>query len=147
MIPLFTSEASIGLLYSNGVSLGLFNVSALPLISIVDDDKWARGGLEDLVTSLGYRFNSFESAEQFIASGAAESASCLITDLHMPGLSGLDLQSWLRREGYRTPVIFVTAYPNEKHRSRAIEAGALGFLTKPYDERSVIDCIKQAIPG
>lgn len=116
------------------------------IICIVDDDKWAREGLRDLVVSLGYESSCFESAEQFIESGAARSARCLITDLHMPGLSGLDLQSWLRSEGYRLPTIIVTAYPSEKHRSRAFEEGALGFLTKPYDERSVVDCIKLAIP-
>ena len=63
----------------------------------------------------------------------------------MPGLSGLDLQSRLRSEGYRTPIIFVTAYPSEMHRSRAFEDGALGFLTKPYDAQSLVDCIKLAI--
>lgn len=118
----------------------------LPLVCIVDDDKWARGGLQDLVASLGYESSCFESAEQFIESGAVRSAKCLITDLHMPGLSGLDLQSWLRSKGYRVPIIIVTAYPNEKHRARAFEEGALGFLTKPCDERSLVDCIKLAIP-
>ena len=120
-------------------------MTALPVICIVDDDRWARGGLEDLIASLGYKARCFESAEQFIESGELESASCVITDLHMPGLSGLDLQSRLRSEGYRTPIIFVTAYPSETHRSRAFEGGALGFLTKPYDEQSLVDCIKLAI--
>lgn len=122
-------------------------MTALPVICIVDDDRWARGGLRDLIASLGYIARCFESAEQFIESGAVESASCVITDLHMPGLSGLDLQSRLRSEGYRTPIIFVTAYPSEMHRSRAFEYGALGFLTKPYNEQSLVDCIKLAITG
>ena len=120
-------------------------MTALPVICIVDDDRWARGGLEYLIASLGYKVCCFESAEQFIESGAVGSATCLITDLHMPGLSGLDLQSRLRSEGYCTPIIFVTAYPSEMHRSRAFEDGALGFLTKPYDAQSLVDCIKLAI--
>lgn len=122
-------------------------MTALPVICIVDDDKWARGGVEELIASLGYQASCFESAEQFIESGAVASASCLITDLHMPGLSGLDLQSRLRSEGYRTPIIFVTAYPSDAHRSRALEGGALGFLTKPYDQQSLVDCIERAIVG
>ena len=120
-------------------------MTALPVISIVDDDRWARNGLEGLIASLGYAVRCFESAEQFIESGAVRSTSCLITDLHMPGLSGLDLQSRLRSEGYRTPTIFVTGYPSDAHRSLAFEDGALCFLTKPYDEQSLVECIKLAI--
>ena len=69
------------------------------MISIVDDDAWARSGLADLILSLGYEVRSFESAEQFIQSDSIKDTACLITDLHMPGISGLDLQSFLRREG------------------------------------------------
>lgn len=114
------------------------------MICIVDDDDWARTGLEDLVLSLGYEAQTFASAEQLLESGLLAQATCVITDLHMPGLSGLDLQQRLRIAGHLMPVIFVTAYPSEAHRSRAIEGGALGFLTKPYDERSLIDCLKLA---
>ena len=117
----------------------------LPVICIVDDDCWARSGLEDLILSLGYKARSFASAEQFVESGAVAHAKCLITDLHMPGVNGLDLQSRLRREGHRIPIIFVTAYPNETHRTRALGDGALAFLAKPYDEQSLVDCIKLAI--
>src|ERR1044072_9491379 len=100
--------------------------SEVAVICIVDDDDWARSGLEDLVLSLGYEARSFASAEQLLESGALLQATCVVTDLHMPGLSGLDLQSRLRSAGYSIPVIFVTAYPSEAHRSRAIERGALG---------------------
>ena len=122
-----------------------FNNAGPAVISIVDDDAWARSGLADLILSLGYEVRAFESAEQFIESDSIKETACLITDLHMPGLSGLDLQSHLRRKGHRTPVIFVTAYPNDKHREQALAEGAVGFLTKPYDERSLVACLTQAI--
>ena len=117
----------------------------IPVISIVDDDAWARSGLEDLILSLGYKTLTFESAEQFIQSGDIEQTTCLITDLQMPGWSGLELQSHLRREGYRTPIIFVTAFPTEQHRARAFEEGAIGFLNKPFDAQSLVDCLAHAV--
>ena len=115
------------------------------MISIVDDDAWARSGLADLILSLGYEVRAFESAEQFIQSDSIRDTACLITDLHMPGISGLDLQSFLRSKGHSTPIIFVTAFPNEKHRQQALAEGAAGFLTKPYDERSLVACLTRAM--
>ena len=115
------------------------------MISIVDDDAWARSGLADLILSLGYEVRAFESAEQFIQSDSIKDTACLITDLHMPGISGLDLQSFLRGKGHNTPIIFVTAYPNDKHRQQALADGAAGFLTKPYDERSLVACLTRAM--
>ena len=117
----------------------------IPVVSIVDDDAWARNGLEDLVLSLGYKTLTFESAEQFVQSGDIKQTTCLITDLQMPGWSGLELQSHLRREGYHTPIIFVTAFPTEQHRARALEEGAIGFLGKPLDEQSLVDCVAHAV--
>lgn len=117
----------------------------IPVISIVDDDAWARSGLEDLILSLGYKTLTFESAEQFIQSGDIDQTACLITDLQMPGWSGLELQSHLRREGYRIPIIFVTAFPTEQHRARALEDGAIGFLNKPFDAQSLVDCLAHAV--
>ena len=117
----------------------------IPVISIVDDDAWARSGLEDLILSLGYKTLTFESAEQFIQSGDIDQTACLITDLQMPGRSGLELQSHLRREGYRIPIIFVTAFPTEQHRARALEDGAIGFLNKPFDAQSLVDCLAHAV--
>ena len=115
------------------------------MISIVDDDAWARSGLTDLILSLGYEVRAFESAEHFLQAGGIDDTACLITDLNMPGLSGLDLQTHLRRHGHRTPVIFVTAYPSDNHRARALADGAVGFLTKPLDEKSLIACLTRAI--
>ena len=83
------------------------------MICIIDDDPWARSGLEELVLALGFPTRTFESAQQFVESDAVADTSCVITDVQMPGLSGLELQSRLRGEGHKTPVIFVTAYPNE----------------------------------
>jgi FixJ family two-component response regulator len=88
--------------------------------------------------SLGYKTVSFSSAEHFLASDAIAETTCLITDLQMPGLSGLELQETLRSQGHRTPVILITAYPNDRRRNRAIDGGAVGFLSKPFDEASLI---------
>ena len=107
------------------------------MISIIDDDALARDGIQELVESLGYKAVSFSSAEHFLASGAIAKTTCLITDLQMPGLSGLELQEALRSQGHRTPVILITAYPNERRRNRAIDGGAVGFLSKPFDEASL----------
>src|SRR5438445_6134746 len=115
------------------------------MISIVDDDAFARRAMEDLVQSLGYQALTFSSAEHFLESGQVGETSCLITDLQMPGLSGLDLQRLLLTEGHRTPVIFITAFAEEKFRRRALESRALGFLSKPFQEKSLINCLDIAL--
>jgi FixJ family two-component response regulator len=120
-------------------------MSEAPLISIVDDDALARDGIRELVESLGYKSATFMSAEHFLEDGLIAETTCLITDLQMPGLSGLELQQALRSQGYHTPVILITAYPNEKHQTRALNNGAIGFLTKPFDERLLIECLTTAI--
>jgi molybdopterin-binding protein len=119
--------------------------SKAPLISIVDDDALARDGIRELVESLGYKTSTFESAEHFLGSSMLAQTACLITDLQMPGLNGLELQEELRSQGYCTAVILITAYPNENHRKRALNGGAVGFLSKPFDERSLIKCLTAAI--
>src|SRR6516162_5622843 len=105
------------------------------MITIVDDDDFVRESLRDLVESLGYAVSTFESAERFLESGRLAEASCLISDVQMPGLSGLDLQSRLLADGHRIPFIFITAFPEERFRIRARDAGAVGFLKKPFEER------------
>ena len=114
-------------------------------ISIVDDDALARDGIKELVESLGYKALTFVSAEHFLQSGLIAQTVCLISDIQMPGLSGLDLQEELQARGYRTPVILITAYPSEQQRTRAFGAGAIGFLSKPFAEESLIDCLSAAI--
>ena len=120
-------------------------MSEVPLISIVDDDVLARDGIRELVESLGYHGVTFVSANQFLESDQIAETTCLITDLQMPGLSGLELQEALKSQGYQTPVIVITAYPNEKHRTRAFANGAVGFLSKPFSEQCLIECLNAAI--
>jgi FixJ family two-component response regulator len=120
-------------------------MSEAPLISIVDDDALARDGIRELVESLGYSAVTFKSAEHFLESGLVADTTCLITDVQMPGLSGLDLQDALQSQGRHMPVILITAYPNEKHRSRALDGGAVGFLSKPFNEEALIKCLTTAI--
>jgi len=115
------------------------------MVAIVDDDPLAREGIRELVESLGYKARAFVSAQDFLQSGAIARTGCLITDLQMPGLSGLELQERVQALGYGTPVILITAYPNEKHRSRALSAGAIGFLSKPFEEQSLVECLTVAM--
>ena len=114
-------------------------------IAIVDDDDVVRGALKSLMRSLGYDASTFGSAEEFLQSGKISSTSCLITDLQMPGLSGLDLQDRLIARGDRIPIIFLTGYPDENVRARAMKAGAIGFLVKPVDVDQLIGCIKKVL--
>ena len=120
-------------------------MSEVPLISIVDDDSLARDGIRELVESLGHKGVAFVSAAHFLDSGLIAKTTCLITDLQMPGLNGLELQEALQSQGYQTPVILITAFPNEKHRKRALDNGAVGFLSKPFDEEDLIECLTAAI--
>jgi len=122
-----------------------FEMSEVPLISIVDDDEAARDGMRVFIESLGYKGVTFKSAEHFLQSDVIASTICVITDMQMPGIDGLALQQALRLKGYHTPIILITAHPNEKYRTRALDAGAVGFLTKPVDERSLIECLTAAI--
>jgi FixJ family two-component response regulator len=106
------------------------------MISIVDDDKSIREAAKTLVRSLGYSAATFSSAEEFLESGRLDETSCLITDVQMSGMSGVDLQNHLIAKGDCTPVIFVTAFPESGLRERALRAGAVGFLSKPFREES-----------
>ena len=117
------------------------------MISIVDDDAAVREATQVLVKSLGYRAITFASAEDFLQSESVHDTSCLITDMQMPGLNGVELQSLLLARGHRTPIIFIASFPEEKIRARALEAGAVGFLSKPFDEERLIDYLYQALHG
>jgi FixJ family two-component response regulator len=116
-----------------------------PLVSIVDDDIWARVGIGELVQSLGYRASTFESGRDFLESDCVEDSACVITDLQMADMSGLELQRQLHVLGHCIPIIFITAFPGEAHRAQALNAGAIGFLTKPFDALSLIECLSRAI--
>ena len=115
------------------------------LISIIDDDRSVREAIQGLIRSLGYATAAFGSAEEYLDSGRIDDTACIITDLQMPGLSGIDLQHRLIADGHRTPIIIVTAFPSERLRERALDAGAFGFLSKPFDEPSLIACLDKAL--
>jgi FixJ family two-component response regulator len=115
------------------------------LISIVDDDESMREATEGLLRSLGYRAATFASAEEFMQSDSLDDTACLIADVKMPGLSGVELQHWLITRGIKMPTIFVTAFPEEKTRVRAMTAGAVGYLGKPFSEESLLKCLNSAL--
>jgi FixJ family two-component response regulator len=116
-----------------------------PLISIVDDDESIREATKGLVRSLGYQAATFSSAEDFLQSDSVDSTSCLITDVQMPGLSGIDLQRRLIDRGTQMPTIFITAFPGDPTRALAMKAGAVGYLGKPFSEESLIQCLNSAL--
>ena len=115
------------------------------MIAIVDDHKALREALESLLRSLGHIASTFGSAEDFLESGKLLDTSCLITDVQMPGLNGVDLQDRLIAEGHRIPIIFITAHPDENIRARAMKAGAVGFLVKPIHPDHLIGCIEKVL--
>ena len=115
------------------------------MISIVDDDPSFRDATRRLVKSLGYGADTFASAEDFLQSDRVNDTSCLILDVNMPGLSGIELQSHLTAQGNRTPIIFITAAPEETIRAKALKAGAIGFLSKPFKEECLIDHLDAAL--
>jgi FixJ family two-component response regulator len=122
-------------------------VDSTCLISIVDDDEPIRDAINELVSSLGYNSIKFASAEEFLNSERLNDTSCLITDVRMPGLSGLDLQCHLIAQGRTVPIIFVTALTDERTRARALTAGAVCVLGKPFDEACLIECLDRATGG
>jgi len=115
------------------------------MIAIVDDDDVVREAMKSLMRSLGYNASTFGSADEFLKSEQVSNTSCLVTDLQMPGLSGIDLQDWLIARGHRIPIIFITAYSDENVRIRAMKAGALAFLIKPIDPHQLVDHLEKAL--
>jgi FixJ family two-component response regulator len=122
-----------------------FQMRSIALISIVDDDESTRESTKGLVRSLGYQAATFASAEEFLQSDSVDRTACLISDVQMPGLSGIDLQRGLIARGVQMPTIFITAFPEEETRARAIKAGALGYLSKPFSEDSLLKCLDRAL--
>jgi FixJ family two-component response regulator len=120
-------------------------LAKIPTISIVDDDESVREATRALVRALGYGALTFASAEEFLSSDHVDETCCLITDVQMTGLSGVELQKRLIAEGRRVPVIFITAFPDERTRSRALDAGAIGFLSKPFSDENLIHCLDRAL--
>ena len=120
-------------------------MSRVPVVSIVDDDDSVRAAMSSLVRSLGYDTCVFASAEAFLASPHLHDTSCLIADVQMPGMSGLDLQSKLVALRQDIPIIFITAFAEERRRKQAEAAGAVGFFSKPVDSRMIIGCLDAAL--
>lgn len=116
-----------------------------PVISIIDDDLSVRTATDNLVRSLGYAVETYASAEEFLHSPHLNETSCVIADVRMPAMSGLDLQSHLIAHGRRFPFIFVTAFSVESDRVRALKAGAICFLIKPFDGDVLIKCLDTAL--
>jgi len=117
----------------------------VPVISIIDDDASVRVAANRLVRSLGYVAHTFASAKDFLQSPNVDDTWCVIADVQMPGMSGVELQSLLNAQGRYVPIIFITAFPEESIRTRALEGGAIGFLSKPFDGQVLIECIDCAL--
>jgi FixJ family two-component response regulator len=117
----------------------------VPVISIIDDEESIRDGTLKLVRSLGFIARAFPSAHAFLNSEQLIETSCLISDIHMPEMSGIQLQETLRARGHDIPIIFITAYPDDKIRSRALTQGAVCFLEKPFEVEVLSRCIDVAL--
>jgi FixJ family two-component response regulator len=115
------------------------------VVAIVDDDEAVRVALEGLLRSAGLTARAFESAEEFIGSGQQIQAACLIADIRMPGMSGLELQAKLNTEGCRIPIVFITAHGDAKMRLQALRAGAVEFLAKPFDDEALLESVRAAL--
>jgi len=119
--------------------------AARNLISVIDDDESVRRTTTRLIETFGFRAAAFESAESFLRSGQLDCSLCLIVDVRMPGMNGVELQSQLATTGYRIPIIFVTAYDDKESRRRAMQAGAVAFLAKPFGDEQLLHWIRSAL--
>src|ERR1700674_617066 len=115
------------------------------LVAIVDDDDLMRGALQGMLKSVGVPAQVFASAEEFLKSGQQHQTACLITDIRMPGMSGLELQARLNAEHCRIPTIFITAHGDEEMRFQALRGGAVEFLPKPFDDEALIESVQAAL--
>jgi len=114
-------------------------------VVVIDDDKSVRSAIKNLIRSFGYSVAAFGSARAFLESDAVQSASCLITDIHMPEMSGIELQRHLSAAGHQTPIIFITGLPDDATRARVIGDGAVGYLSKPLHTGSLLALLNQAL--
>ncbi len=115
------------------------------LVAIVDDDDSVRTALQGLLKAVGLPAQAFASAEGFLESGQQDQTACLIADIRMPGMSGLELQAKLNAEHRRIPIIFITAHGDAKMRMQALRAGAVEFLTKPFDDEALLESVRAAL--
>jgi FixJ family two-component response regulator len=117
----------------------------VPIISIVDDDDFFRKSLDNLIRSVGFRVQGFPSAESFLNSDQVHDTACLVLDVRMPGMSGLELQRQIVTANWRIPIIFVTSYADGDEKVQALEAGAVDYLYKPFREEDLINAIDAAL--
>jgi FixJ family two-component response regulator len=117
----------------------------LSLISVIDDDASVRAATDNLLSSHGYLVQTFASSEEFLQSTHLHFSSCVIADVQMSAMSGLDLLTHMRAQGYKVPFIFITAFPEESVRARALKVGAIGFLAKPFAAPDLIKCVETAL--
>jgi FixJ family two-component response regulator len=115
------------------------------LVAVVDDDQSIQSALKDLLESVGLLSESFGSAEEFLASDQLNQAACLVLDIRMPGMSGLDLQALLKTQGRHIPIIFITARGDTQTKTRAMKAGALEFLSKPFNDDVLLERVRAAL--
>ena len=116
-----------------------------PLVCVIDDDESVRESLPDLISEFGYRARAFSSAEAFLASDGVQRARCLVLDIAMPTMSGLELQKELKRRGLSIPVIFITAHTDDSVRSRALKQGAVACLFKPFSDTALRQALSSAV--
>jgi FixJ family two-component response regulator len=119
----------------------------LSVISVIDDDTSVRAATNNLLSSHGYLVHTFASAEDFLRSAHSDDSSCVVADVQMPGMSGVDLLTLMRARGYRVPFIFITAFPDGNVRARALKAGAICFLAKPFAGPDLLKCLDAALEG
>jgi FixJ family two-component response regulator len=119
--------------------------SEVKVVAIVDDDDLMRSALQGMLKSFGLQSQVFASAEEFLESGQQRQAACLIADIRMPGMSGLELQAQLNAERCRIPTIFITAHGDAKMRLQALRAGAVEFMAKPFDDAVLIESVRAAL--
>ena len=120
-------------------------VAEVPVISIIDDDPSVRTATARLLRSMGFSVYAFASAQEFLSSPQLRQTSCVIADVQMPGMSGVELQEYLTAHDHGMPVIFITAFPHERVRERAMKGGAVCFLSKPFDEPQLLECVERAL--
>ncbi|MGA8877071.1 MAG: response regulator [Candidatus Korobacteraceae bacterium] len=116
-----------------------------PAVAVVDDDESVRESLPDLLKELGFAARAFSSAEEFLASGCIDQIKCLILDISMPGMTGLELESRLRIQGHRTPIIFITSRGNESVRPKALAHGAVECLFKPFSDTALLEALNLSL--
>jgi FixJ family two-component response regulator len=115
------------------------------VISIIDDDASVRAAEARLLTSMGFAVHAFASANEFLTSPLLKDTLCIVADVEMPGMSGLELQDHLIAHGANIPVIFVTAFPEDRARERAMKGGAVCFLSKPFDDAALLECVERTL--